>query len=457
LVIVTGDHGASLGEHGEMTHGLFAYEGTLRVPLLLYQPRLFRPRTIDDPVRHVDILPTILDAIGAPVPSTLDGRSLIPIATGSPGVPTATYFESLSASLNRGWAPLYGVGKGPLKYIDLPIPELYDLAADPSESHDLAASRPDDVRELQRLLAGLRAADRPAAPGREDAETRQQLRSLGYVTGASTPKQRYTDRDDPKRLVHLDRAIEDVVSRYQRGDLRGATTAAEAVVHERPDMPLALVHLAFLYNESGDHRRASDTIDRALALNPADDVAALAGAYMTESGQFDRAVKRLEPYVRRADADVDVLIVYGVALASAGRKGEALEAFNRARSVDPGNGLPLVNVATVYLMAGERDRAAAAFTEALAIDPTLARAHNGLGVIEAHRGNTTAALEHWRQAVALDPRDFETLFNIGDLLIRLGRSDEARPFWRRYLATAPPALEAKDRERVGRWLASNPP
>jgi arylsulfatase A-like enzyme/Tfp pilus assembly protein PilF len=458
LVVVTGDHGESLGEHGEMTHGLFAYEGTLRVPLIVYQPHLFGPRTIDEPVRHVDILPTILDALGAPMPSMLDGRSLLPLVTGSPGTPTATYFESLSASINRGWAPLYGVAKGSLKYIDLPIPELYDVASDPSESHDLAAARPDDVRELQRLLAGLRAGDRGAAAGRESAETREQLRSLGYVAGAAMRKDHFTDADDPKRLVHLDRAIEEVVSRYQRGDLRGAIAMAEDIVQQRPDMPLALVHLAFLYNEAGDHRRAAGTIDRALALNPAaDDVAALAGAYLTESGQFDKAVKRLEPYVRRPDTDLDVLIAYGVALASAGRRREALDAFNRARSVDPGNGLPLVNTATVYLMAGDRDRAAAAFTEALAIDPTLSRAHNGLGVIEADRGNLAAALEHWRKAVALDPRDFETLFNIGDVLIRLGRSAEARPYWRQYLATAPPALEAKDRERVNRWLASNPP
>src|SRR5262249_31537836 len=139
LVILTADHGEALGEHGEMTHGLFAYEATLRVPLVVYQPRLVSPRVVSAPVRHVDILPTVLDAVGAPLPGTpgtFDGRSLIELATGGSAQPTATYFESLSASINRGWAPLYGVARGSLKYIDLPIPELYDLAADPSESHD---------------------------------------------------------------------------------------------------------------------------------------------------------------------------------------------------------------------------------------------------------------------------------------------------------------------------------
>jgi arylsulfatase A-like enzyme/Tfp pilus assembly protein PilF len=457
LVLLTSDHGESLGEHGEMTHGLFAYEATLRVPLILYQPGALKPQTVAAPVRHVDLLPTILDAVNAPVPAALDGRTLLPLAAGAAAPSTATYFESLSASINRGWAPLYGVMRDSLKYIDLPIPELYDLSADPGESHDLAGSRPADVRELQRLLVVLRADDKGAAPARERADTREQLRSLGYLSGTAAAKDRYTEADDPKRLIDVDRQIDEVVSRYQQGDLRGAIALGERVVQQRPDMPLSLVHLAFLYNEAGQHPRAAAAIRRALMLNPAaDDVAALAGAYLTEAGLADEAVRRLAPYASAPQPDVDVLIAYGVALASVGRPRDALEAFTRARSVDPSNGLPLVDAATVYLMGGDRERASAAFTEALSVDPTLARAHNGLGVIAAGRKDYATALDHWRRAVALDPSDFRTLFNIGDLLITLGRASDARAYWERYLATAPAGLEASDRARVQRWLSKQP-
>src|SRR5207302_11012599 len=109
LVIVTGDHGEALGDHSELTHGLFAYESTLRVPLIVYQPRLFKPRVVDDPVRYVDVLPTVLDALGAAVPQGLDGASLLPLAATGHAAPQPSYFEALSASLNRGWAPLVGV------------------------------------------------------------------------------------------------------------------------------------------------------------------------------------------------------------------------------------------------------------------------------------------------------------------------------------------------------------
>src|SRR5262249_54985918 len=97
LVVLTGDHGEGLGEHGEKTHGIFAYETTLHVPLILYAPRLFGPTTVADPVRHVDIVPTVLDALGMTVPEGLAGRSLLPLAAGGRLPPVPSYFEALSS------------------------------------------------------------------------------------------------------------------------------------------------------------------------------------------------------------------------------------------------------------------------------------------------------------------------------------------------------------------------
>ena len=458
IVILTGDHGEALGEHGEKSHGLFAYEATLHVPLILFAPHLFAARVVDEPVRHVDIAPTVLDAIGAPPLAAADGRSLLTMAQTGAASLSPSYFEALSTNLNRGWAPLYGVSRGSLKYIDLPIPELYDLASDPAETRNLAASRTVDVRELQHLLAPFRSADRGSARTNENADTRERLKSLGYVTGSAAPKARYIEADDPKRLVELNHAIDDVVSRYQRGDLAGAIALGQDIVRQRPDMPLSHSHLAFLYNEAGDHRSAVEAIRRALALNPAaEDVAALCGAYLTEAGLAREAVTRLAPYAGEATPDVDVLIAYGVALASDGRPKDALAAFERAHTIDPTSALPLVNVGTVYLMAGDRDRASASLTEALRLDPASARAHNTLGVIAAQRRDYPTAIAYWQRAIDLDPRDHQTLYNLGDLLIQLGRPGEARPYWERYVRIAPPGLEARDIARVRQWLAEHLP
>jgi arylsulfatase A-like enzyme/Tfp pilus assembly protein PilF len=456
LIVLTADHGEALGEHGETTHGLFAYEGTLHIPLIIVAPRLFGPRVVKEDVRHVDIVPTILDALGSPQPQGVDGRSLLSLAIGGELPTVPSYFESLSASLNRGWAPLYGIARGPQKYIDLPIAELYDLRRDPSEQRNLAPSQPADVNELQHLLIALRAEDRGTTRTVESAETRERLRSLGYMTGTAPVKTHFTDADDPKRLVEVDRAIERVVSTYQRGDLSGAIAAAEAVQRERPDMPIALVHLAFLYNEAGDHDRAARAVLRALELNPAaEETAALAGAYLTEAGRSKEAAARLAPYAAAPHADADVLVAYGVALAESGRNRDALSAFDRAATADPASGLPAANIATIYLKDGDTARARQAFEDGLKIDPDLARAHNGLGVIAATQKNYVSAIEHWRKAVDLDPHDYQTLYNLGDLLLRLKRPDEARPYLERYVRDAPSALESRDLQRVRQWLSEN--
>ncbi len=134
IVIVTADHGESLGEHGEMTHGLFAYDATLAVPLILAGPSI-GPGVVDAPVSHVDIVPTVLDLLGLGVPAGLDGQSLVH----QPARERALYFEALDANLTRGWAPLTGVIRDGWKYIDLPIPELYDLAG--GRGRDAATSR----------------------------------------------------------------------------------------------------------------------------------------------------------------------------------------------------------------------------------------------------------------------------------------------------------------------------
>src|SRR5256885_439192 len=167
LVVLTADHGESLGEHGETTHGIFAYEATLSVPLIMFQPELFKPRVVKEPARHVDVFPTILDALAIRVPDALAGRSLLTLASGVSADSAHTdrssqpiYFEALSANVNRGWAPLGGLIRDRMKYIDLPIPELYDLQRDSNEQQNLADSQPQRVEEMRGLLNTLRASDR---------------------------------------------------------------------------------------------------------------------------------------------------------------------------------------------------------------------------------------------------------------------------------------------------------
>jgi tetratricopeptide (TPR) repeat protein len=459
LVVLTADHGESLGEHGEATHGIFAYEATLRVPLVLYQPRLFRPRVVTDPVRHVDLLPTILDALTLPVPEGLPGASLLPLVAGASPQPDASYFEALSGQLNRGWAPLHGVVHDRTKYVDLPIPELYDLGSDPAEARNLAPSQPPQLEAMRTRLVPFRAADRGTAPGRESAEVRERLRSLGYLTAGPGPaKGRYTEDDDPKRLIDIDALLQQVESLYSRGDLAAALERCRELVGRRPGMAVSLLSLAHLEREAGNLTAAVSALERALAVNPGDSTTlALLGAYLTQAGRPGDAASLLAGPAREPEPDPEVLRSLALALARVGRGREAAATLARGREIDPQNVQLLVDLGTVRLMAGETGPAREAFEGALALNPGVARAHSSLGFVDAQAGRVGPALEHLKEALALDPRECETLLALASLASRQGGVAAARPYLELFVETAARTPCAASEGRAREWLAAGRP
>jgi arylsulfatase A-like enzyme/Flp pilus assembly protein TadD len=457
LVVLTSDHGESLGEHGEATHGVFAYEAALKVPLIIYQPRLVPVAVIDAPAQHIDLLPTILDAVALEAPSDVAGRSLLPAMTGSRETTAApTYFEALSASLTRGWAPLDGIVVESMKFIELPIPELYDLQADPNELKNLASSEPARVEEFRSRLQQLRGPRAAAAANPESRETRERLRSLGYVAGnRSGARTAFTEADDPKRLIAFDARVQEIVSQYLAGDLQGALVLCRALLRERPDMPLTLFHLALLERENGNLEAAIGALRKAIAIVPDDAAtAAMLGASLTQAGRPAEAVALLDPFARREHADLEVLTARALALAKLQRFDEALAALSRARTEDPSNGRLLLEVGTVHLMAGQRDRAREDWNRALALNPNLARVHTSLGVLSLEERRAAEAIEHWKAATVLDTREYLTILGIGLSLAKAGQTAEAVTALDFFVAHAPPARFAGELERARAVLAT---
>jgi arylsulfatase A-like enzyme/Flp pilus assembly protein TadD len=460
LVLFTSDHGESLGEHGEATHGIFAYEATLRVPLILYAPSILPPRTVSAPARHVDVLPTLLDALNVPAPRGLRGRSLMPVARGAADTGTVvTYFEAFSGALNRGWAPITGVLRGETKYIDLPLPELYDLGADPKEQRNLADRDPGRADEMRAILRPYANAQPPTA-ARETEDTRDRLRSLGYVGGGETrARPTYTAADDPKRLIALDAELQAIVGQYLGGDLEGALARARDFSRAHPDMALAAMQVGHLERESGHIAAAVNAMRRALVLAPNNlQVAALLGAYLTDAGHPADAVRVLTAFAPAGGeaADLGVLVSLGLAQARLGQFDAALATLQRARSQAPHNAMLLVDVGTVSLMAGRADEARRAFESAIADNPSLARAHSSLGAIHADAGRTDAAFAEWKAATALDRSEYGRLFVLGASLVRAGRLAQARPYLEFVVASAPGDRYAQQIAQARAWLASIP-
>jgi Tfp pilus assembly protein PilF len=458
LVILTADHGEALGDHGEEAHGLFAYESTLRVPLIICEVGGAADRDRGGEIssiqaRHVDILPTILDATGVAAPGDLPGRSLLPPAErrgGSP--PRPSYFEAMSAMLNRGGAPLTGVLVDREKFIELPIVERYDLAADPGEHSNLAGRSAAQDRTLAATLRAF-AASSPGQRRAEDPEAAAALRALGYVSGSSPAKTRYTDADDPKRLVELDRALHAAVEAFDARRLDEAVRIYESVLAQRPDMTIAYRHLAFIQWQRGDARGAIETLQRAVkaGVTPPSIVAQL-GSYLADTGRAADAVRLVEPLARQLDADADTLNSLGIAYVRASRREDARRVFERVLALDPESSVPLENLGMLALERGDLAEARRRFEQALRADPQSSRAHANLGVVASRSGDRASAIEEWKRALQLDPANYDALYNIGTTLAADGRLGEARPYLEQFLRAAPPAFYAKDLQAVAALL-----
>ena len=184
LLVVTSDHGESLGEHGFTTHGYSIYEATQRVPLLMRGPGLPAGRVVTEPVGLTDIAPTLLEVAGLDPLATTSGEALDRVIAGDMGGRVA-YMETLAPQLQFGWSPLRGVRTRRHRYVRAPRPELYDLGEDPRESRNLAGSLPDLVAELdgalQERLGGERAVEPVALLSEEE---RARLESLGYAVAS---------------------------------------------------------------------------------------------------------------------------------------------------------------------------------------------------------------------------------------------------------------------------------
>jgi len=463
LVVVAADHGESLGEHSERSHGVFAYDATLRVPWIVWAGSRLRGQAWDGVARLIDLAPTTLDLIGVAHPATFEGRSLIPaIAAGEDASPPA-YFEAMDANLTRNWAPLSGVVAGHEKLIDLPIPELYDLNEDPGETRNLFTSAGERARTLQSLLRTMTAefARRGSASEKTtlSADARQRLQALGYVASSAEPRPRvYTDADDPKVLIGPANDLEKALASFRAASVgadagREAMASVAAIVRAHPGFTTAYGVLASMQRDRGDLRAAIETLEQVMRRGIADQsTMVVLGGYLQEAGALPQAAQLLEAVIASHPDYADAHNSLGVVYSRMGKHQQAQSAFRKVLELDPTSATAYENLGIDAMASGDLGAAANEFTRALELDPRLARAHNALAAVLLRQGRRTDAFDHWKTALQLEPRLYDALFNLGTSLYADDRQ-QARPYLERFVAEAPPARYQADIAHVRQMLS----
>ena len=406
IIVIAGDHGEALGEHGELTHGMLLYEPSLHVPFILAAPGL-DARVVKMPVSLADLGPTVAGVAGLRLEA--DGRNLAEALQRGDEPPAADLYAETEYPSLYGWSPLAAMRRGNHKYIAAPAPELYDLAADPSETRNVLDDQRRVMRTLDAQVKAIRASAAPAPANAPDAETMAKLASLGYV-GGTVPVR--TTRPDPKAMIALFRRFEEATWATTDGKLDEAAATLEELVRRDPPNPVFRASLARVEKQRGRMQRAVELYRDAVAYTP-DDAHAwydLASAF-GDAGDMKHAAEAAREALRRDGRSADAHNVLGIVELNEGHAAGAMDEFRKAIDIDPRNARAYNNIGNVARATGRGAEAEQAYQKALALAPAYADPLNGLGALEIDRDRHREALAYFDRALQLAPRHLEARLN----------------------------------------------
>lgn len=475
VIIVTGDHGEALGEKGEKTHAYFAYNNTILIPLLLYIPGTVTGEKgikIDENVCHADIFPTICDVLHMDIPRALQGESLLPIidthfkGSGSGKKPRMIYFESLTPFLNRGWAPLRGFVRGNIKFIDLPIMEVYNIKDDIHETRNTAVGP--NVKQLKRDLVklenDLKGKNMMQRSMRISPQERKKLETLGYISGTPSAQPRvFTKAEDLKTMLPLQNRMLTAVANYRAGGTSQAITQLRSIVEESPGFVLVYRHMATIYKDAGQVGKAIEILEYGLKKNPGNtELMSKLGIMLAEALQPDKAIELLNVCIKKNPFDPDNFNFLGVAYYKKGNAVKAMENYRKALELDNNYASVFNNIGSVYLAlylgSKKKDErvyqlAMENFNRALEIDPRLFAAYNGRGAAYKFKNQVKKAIADWEKTIEINPNYIDAYFNIGISYLQIGDKTSALKHLLSCKERLGAKLPPKDRQQLDRLIA----
>ena len=409
VVTMLSDHGESLSEHGEPTHGVFLYDATLRIPWIMAGPGIPAGKRVKDQARTIDLLPTLVNLLQGEIPLECQGTSLLPALDGQKVKTDVAYAESLMPKIDMGWAELRAMRTAKWKYVRAPRAELYDLEKDPHELVNVIQNHGDEAEKLESQLAILTStgAGKPEEIRSKSitAETERQLRSLGYVSAGVPRRLVLTGQGaDPKDRTHIMQLLDEAITRQKKTPPAQRIRLLERALKEDPNNSTLYLVLGSGYDLN---RREQE----ALALY--------------RSGIERQVASTSKMYARIAR-------IYG----RQGMVDAAIQAYELSLESDPTSLETQEELAVAYMLRGRTAEAERILKGILVLDEANAKAHNGLGWIVLKKREIPEARKHFEKALELDPDLIDAYINLGMLCKNTGDLDGARRSFETFLSKA---------------------
>ena len=428
LLVITADHGESLGEHGEETHGFFIYQSTVWVPLIIKTPVAgLSGKIVKSRVGLVDIAPTILDFLGYPVPAKMQGKSLKSLIF-HPGSKfnQLLYTESFYPRLHFGWHELKAIFWKNYKYIDTRIPELYDLSTDPFEKENLYLKKNRIAKRMKRMLSEFQNRWKGSVLNTQfknlDADTRAKLAALGYISTFVDSKND-GDLPDPKEKIGIFNEIIEARKLTRQGKTEEAIVLLKSIIEKQPDIVDAIFTLGNLYYRKKDFATALKYFKRVLELKPDYNFAMLniLNCYRF-LGQVDKGIEEAEKFIKLFPGQSEFYVILANFYMSKEKLDEAERILRKALSIDK-NPIAVRDLGIIYLMKDNNLEAEKYLKEAIRLNPSIKLAHYNLALIREREGDVDSAIKEYEEEIRINPENLKAHFNVARLYREKGEKN----------------------------------
>ena len=430
VIVLVGDHGEGLGSHGEGSHGYYVYDYAVHVPLIVVAPLDgLAGKRVPAQVRTADVFPTILDLAGVGPDGETQGRSLVPsMFRPGAGREVPAYAESMAPNIQFGWSPLQLLRTARYKYIDAPRAELFDIVADPGETANLIAGKPDIARKMKADLDELieetgRGAPAPQAANL-DKETMDRLTALGYV-GAPVAARKASGGSgplaDPKDKFMVFQKVTAAGELVTADKYAEAVPLLESALAEEPGIPQAMLVLSTCYKELGRGAEAKSMLDLVLKDDP-ENVQALIGLanILLDEHKDDDVIALCKQALSVDERNSQALQIVGEIYMGRLDFGQALPYIEMAAEVQSKNDRSRFNLAACLIGLKQFDRAEPILREVLEASPKWPLARFNLGLLYEEQGKLEEARAAYANEVETYPSEFKARFNLGKILFKLG-------------------------------------